>query len=928
MRKTNRLLSLVLAIGMLLTMGATSVSAAGAISFSDVPSTHIYSNAITNLAAEGILNGFEDGTFKPDDPVTRAQFTKIICYAQNAGTLVYSPAERAKFPDVDPNHWAIDNITTARNSGIINGYDDGTFKPDNEVLYEQAVKMAVCALGYTEEHAKREGGAAGAYPYGYLNLANRAKLLNKLVGVKVGQPLSRGGVSQLIDNMLNAKTFDSSEGTIGGTMRDETSSRTTAEGRIVSIYRSSIYHDEESECNKKQVELELPNGDREFYGIEDLDIDVNDFLGRSVIVYYEIERGVDYYEAYNIALQTKKNREIVVSIDDIENFDGSELEYWDETGEDTDKIDVDSKIVVIHNGVAVDKDLEDVINEYKNQSGLITLLCSQDNDVADIAFVKTYKTIYVNSAKDTKNYKIYNYNNSAEYYVLDESDSSKTITIYKDGKLSKFSEIPFTCVASISISDDERIIDVQISTTSYAGTVTEVLSNDRIAIDKKPGESFGFTDSCKKTEKINAGDYVNLYMDIFGRIAHYTITSEVTHTYGYLSWAEAGTMTNPKVEVMIYKPGSYNSSPNGTRYMLKNPVKIDGKSYSIDKNSDAIMTLFRRIAEKASINPVIGGTTPESADFAQPLRFAVNSSNEIVSIITCESTGDIGTSMNLVSNVIEPVECKVTGSTLDKYTISSSQILLIPTDRAGGAYTTKSASYFKKGESYYVQFANIPSTNKPPVIYVYGTKSGGADATTEVLSESNKPMIVTRSSDVMYKDQIRKCLKLLGTNGEEIEVYDDGRKDTEAVLSVKEGDVVRVAADSEKFVDAIKVVAEAEKVLDGTLTEYITFDGTTDKQDSLDAPLRMVVGLAHNAVSNTVVMAPSFNYPTTKDIYTYTYSDKVKVFVVDTSKAGKDNMITTGTFYDIIGYSQNAENASKILVHTERGEVVSTIIFK
>lgn len=145
MRRTNKIISFVLAVGMLLSISVTSVSAAGAVSFSDVPSDHTYSNAITNLAAEGILNGFEDGTFKPDDPVTRAQFTKIICYAQNAGTLVYSPAERAKFPDVDPNHWAIDNITTARNSGIINGYDDGTFKPDNEVLYEQAVKMAVCA---------------------------------------------------------------------------------------------------------------------------------------------------------------------------------------------------------------------------------------------------------------------------------------------------------------------------------------------------------------------------------------------------------------------------------------------------------------------------------------------------------------------------------------------------------------------------------------------------------------------------------------------------------------------------------------------------------------------------------------------------------------------------------------------------------------
>lgn len=189
-------------------------------------------------------------------------------------------------------------------------------------------------------------------------------------------------------------------------------------------------------------------------------------------------------------------------------------------------------------------------------------------------------------------------------------------------------------------------------------------------------------------------------------------------------------------------------------------------------------------------------------------------------------------------------------------------------------------------------------------------------------------MIVTRASDVMYKDQIRKCLKLLGTNGEEMEVYDDGRKGTEAILSVQEGDVIRVAADSDKFVDAITVVAEAAKILGGTQTKLVAFDGTSDKKDSLDAPLRMVVVLLANAVSKTVVMAPSFEYPTTEDIYTYTYADNVKVFIVDMSKAGKDNMITEGTFSDIIGRAQNADNASRILVHTERGEVKSTIIFK
>ena len=103
MRKTNKLLSFLLTLCMMLSV-ALPLTANAAITFSDVPSTHTYYEAITNLAAEGILNGFEDGSFKPEDPVTRAQFTKIICYALGSGDLKYGAAQRVSFPDVDPNH--------------------------------------------------------------------------------------------------------------------------------------------------------------------------------------------------------------------------------------------------------------------------------------------------------------------------------------------------------------------------------------------------------------------------------------------------------------------------------------------------------------------------------------------------------------------------------------------------------------------------------------------------------------------------------------------------------------------------------------------------------------------------------------------------------------------------------------------------------
>ena len=75
-------------------------------------------------------------------------------------------------------------------------------------------------------------------------------------------------------------------------------------------------------------------------------------------------------------------------------------------------------------------------------------------------------------------------------------------------------------------------------------------------------------------------------------------------------------------------------------------------------------------------------------------------------------------------------------------------------------------------------------------------------------------------------------------------------------------------------------------------------------------------------------MAPSFDYPTDEDVYTYTYTENVNVYVIDTSRAGKDNMIEEGNFSNIIGYNQRAEDPSKVMVYTKKGDVVAMIVFK
>jgi fibronectin type 3 domain-containing protein len=116
------------------------------VSFSDVPESHWAYPYIIRLAQEGIINGYPDGTFKPEKSITRAEFAKIVLLA-----VGYTPTTIYKgyFPDVGYNHWAWSYIEKAKELGIIKGYPDGLFRPNEKISRAEITKMAVSAAGYS-----------------------------------------------------------------------------------------------------------------------------------------------------------------------------------------------------------------------------------------------------------------------------------------------------------------------------------------------------------------------------------------------------------------------------------------------------------------------------------------------------------------------------------------------------------------------------------------------------------------------------------------------------------------------------------------------------------------------------------------------------------------------------------------------------------
>lgn len=111
--------------------------------FTDVASGAWYNNAVSTLTRAGILDGYEDGSFRPNASITRAEFTKIaVSFFKHAGGASANP-----FNDVPDSAWYAEFVKAAAELGLIDGYEDGTFRPNAPITRAEACTIVNRTLG-------------------------------------------------------------------------------------------------------------------------------------------------------------------------------------------------------------------------------------------------------------------------------------------------------------------------------------------------------------------------------------------------------------------------------------------------------------------------------------------------------------------------------------------------------------------------------------------------------------------------------------------------------------------------------------------------------------------------------------------------------------------------------------------------------------
>lgn len=134
-----------------------------AASFPDVDDLHIHNGAVEYLKSKGIVSGYPDGTFQPEQTINRAEALKMVMLSVTGET---DSTQIIAFPDVIESDWFYDHVKKAVDLGVVTGYEDGTFKPANNINFAESLKIILLAFG--EEPAE----TATSKPYSDVELTD------------------------------------------------------------------------------------------------------------------------------------------------------------------------------------------------------------------------------------------------------------------------------------------------------------------------------------------------------------------------------------------------------------------------------------------------------------------------------------------------------------------------------------------------------------------------------------------------------------------------------------------------------------------------------------------------------------------------------------------------------------------------------------
>lgn len=607
---------------------AVSVSTVAASPFTDIEGADC-ENAVNVLYALGLVEGRVQDMFAPHVNMTRAEMATVLMRFMD---LESSVGLGAVFTDVDASHWAVGNVEAAYGMGIVNGMGDGTFAPDSEVTYAQAVKMFVCALGY-QVHAEAQGG----YPSGYMAKAAQMGMLKGVSASSADAALTRSDMAILMYNMLELPLLEQTSfgaGASGGyaeaedkTLMSEYRGIYVTEGVVNATYYTSL-KTPERKVNKGEVAI----GTKVF--AEDASY-ASELLGCKVKAYYHTPDDSEvpvilYAEVPTATSGLTLNAAYIEE----EGTTKTEIEYKDENGKEK-SFAIDAGATLVYNGAVKE---EWTAADLKPEMGVVTAIDNKGAD--DIIIVDSYVN-YVVNAKNVNEKTVY-FKEAVDgvgSLVLDRNNTSAKLLV----KDSTGAEIGVDAMAewdilSVAKSLDGSVIKVVKHTEAVEGKVIEC-DDEAIVI----GEAAYKVDENLPNGSLKAPALdmtATFCLDFMGNIAAVNTKTGSVYKYGYLVGAANTKGIDQKGQLKVF-----TEDGEMVLFDTADKVIINGDSVKSEEVADAIpeRVLYEKVTP-ASEKPgdVVVHYKKSGSTLRQLIKYRANEENtKILEIITAvDETAD------------------------------------------------------------------------------------------------------------------------------------------------------------------------------------------------------------------------------------------------------------------------------------------------
>ena len=681
MKNLNKVLAMLVVFMMMLS------TVAFASSFADVADTSSYSTAIEVGVDLGLFKGYEDGTFKPEGEITRAEFAAIIVRLLGQEAQAAGAKASTQFVDVPADHWAAGYVNIAVQAGVINGYGDGNFGPEDLVEYQDAITMMVRALGYEPAI-----GSAG-YPTGYLTKAGELGLTTGVNGSN-GVAANRGAVAQIAFNALDVPLMTQSgygtftqyvindgystvNGTNNGvkkTLLSENHNIVKVQGTVnsssdsVSTNKNAKEYVEVSVLNNYNNKFKQVNGTFKAYVGE---TDAMNYVGKKVVMFIE-------YDEFNDEKTIKSLYEVVAAdtlVIDIADFvaftdggkdsNGKELadtiEYYANENKTT-KVTVSAKASNFYNGFSKSLSAGDWAN-LKNMSGTIelSLLNNETADANyDTVFVTAYGVFVVDTVSATSKVVRSKFSSFGESRIkYDESNGNirASLTDAAGNALdwASLEEYDVLAVkyAKTSVKD---IYEAYVIENTVTGTVTgssgKVGSDERyVEIDGTEYKVIKNVEGKNAAGEIKLGDEGTYYLDGSNNIVYHNATITRNNNYAYVidTFIDTKGMDASKVKVLTKDAGIVTAElANKITVMYKGEKanNISIKNFKADitaksKDSDGKDTVFADLVNM--IKTAEGnGLNPMDILKKQVVTYKLNAAGQVYFVEVAEATAKKG----------------------------------------------------------------------------------------------------------------------------------------------------------------------------------------------------------------------------------------------------------------------------------------------